>query len=77
MDTLSNFQVSIDAIGKDEWNRLLGQFDDALIQQTWDYGAVCWGEEQLSHLLLRQKDVVVAMAQVRIEIGRASCRERV
>ena len=66
MDSLSNFQVSIDAVGKDEWNRLLGQFDDALIQQTWDYGAVCWGEEQLSHLLLKQNDVVVAMAQVRI-----------
>ena len=66
MDPLSNFQVSLDAISKDEWNRLLGQFDDALIQQTWDYGAVCWGEDQLSHLLLKQKDVVVAMAQVRI-----------
>ena len=66
MDTHSEFQASIDTVSKDEWNRLLGQFDDALIQQTWDYGAVCWGEEQLSHLLLKQKDVVVAMAQVRI-----------
>src|SRR5262249_55943007 len=32
----------------------------------WAYGAVCWGEQQLSHLVLKQDDVPVAMTQVRI-----------
>ena len=66
MDTSSDFQVGIDTIGRQEWNSLLTQFDDATIQQTWDYGSVCWGEEQLSHLVLKRKDVVAAIAQVRI-----------
>ena len=66
MDAALEFEVCVDSVGQPEWNRLLGQFDDATIQQTWDYGAVCWGEEQLSHLLLKRNEVIAAMAQVRI-----------
>lgn len=66
MSVSSEFEICIDSVARPEWNRLLEQFDDATIQQTWDYGAVCWGEEQLSHFILKYKDAVVAMAQVRI-----------
>ena len=44
----------------------MGRFADANLYQTWSYGAVRWGEENLSHLVLRQSGEVVGLAQVRI-----------
>jgi lipid II:glycine glycyltransferase (peptidoglycan interpeptide bridge formation enzyme) len=58
--------VSVDDITETEWNSLLGQFADASIYQTWAYGAVHWGRKQLSHLVLKRNDEVIAAAQVRI-----------
>src|ERR1041385_3162014 len=60
------FTVSLDDVSEAEWNELLPRFADANIYQTWAYGAVCWGEKQLSHLLLRRDAEVVAAAQLRI-----------
>lgn len=45
---------------------MLDEFEDASIYQTWSYGAVRWGERNLSHLLLRLDGKVLAMAQLRI-----------
>jgi hypothetical protein len=58
--------VQIDQTTEAEWNRLLPEFADASLYQTWAYGAVSWGERNLSHLLLKQDDQVVGMAQFRI-----------
>src|SRR5262249_55834807 len=41
-------------------------FDDANIYQTWSYGAVRWGRRNLSHLVLKRNDDILAMAQLRI-----------
>jgi hypothetical protein len=60
------FTTSVDQTTEAEWNELLPQFADASLYQTWAYGAVSWGEKNLSHLLLKQDDQVVAMAQFRI-----------
>lgn len=62
----SEYRTSIDSITRSEWNDLLLKFDDATIYQSWDYGAVCWGEDQLSHLVLAQAGRPVGMAQVRL-----------
>lgn len=62
----SNYICEVDRIRRDEWNALLPQFHDASVYQTWEYGAVSWGDKQLSHLVLKSNGVVVAMAQVRI-----------
>src|ERR1035441_8848898 len=64
--TASTFTTSVDQTTEAEWNRLLPQFADASLYQTWAYGAVSWGEKNLSHLLLKQGDQVVGMAQFRI-----------
>ncbi|MEY3219321.1 MAG: hypothetical protein RIT27_678 [Pseudomonadota bacterium] len=61
-----NFEIEIDNINAQEWSVLLEQFDDASLYQTWSYGAVRWGEQNLSHLLLKKNNEVVAMAQLRI-----------
>ncbi|HJZ75880.1 MAG TPA: peptidoglycan bridge formation glycyltransferase FemA/FemB family protein [Vicinamibacterales bacterium] len=49
-----------------EWNAVLDGFADANVYQTWAYGAVCWGEKQLSHLVLHRGGDPVAAAQLRV-----------
>jgi hypothetical protein len=61
-----SFTISVDQIGEHDWNTLLPTFADASIYQTWAYGVVCWGEKQLSHLLLKCGAEIVAAAQLRL-----------
>lgn len=63
---MSNYKVEIDNVDEQQWSELLEQFDDASLYQTWSYGAVRWGERNLSHFILKQNETVVAMAQLRI-----------
>lgn len=60
------FQVEIDQTTSVEWSEMVDLFEDANIYQTWSYGAVRWGEKNLSHLVLRRNGDVVGMAQIRI-----------
>jgi len=60
------FQVEVDRVTESEWSTWMDHFDDANIYQTWAYGAVRWREKNLSHLILRDGDDVVGMAQLRI-----------
>lgn len=65
-DSLEDYTVEVDQASETEWNSLLEGFSDASIYQTWAYGAVHWGDRQLSHLVLRRRGSPFAMAQVRI-----------
>jgi hypothetical protein len=60
------FTAQCDRVSESEWNALLEGFVDASVYHTWAYGAVCWGEKQLSHLVLRRGGAPVALAQLRI-----------
>jgi hypothetical protein len=62
----TDYRAEVDTTCASEWAELLDHFQDANIYQTWSYGAVRWGERNLSHLLLRRGDEVVGMAQLRI-----------
>jgi len=62
----SEFRIEIDAVTKDEWTALLLQFDDATIYQTWSYGAIRWGQSNLSHIVIKHKGEIIAAAQLRI-----------
>jgi lipid II:glycine glycyltransferase (peptidoglycan interpeptide bridge formation enzyme) len=66
-DFSQEFQVEFDGIEKSRWTGLLQQFDDASIYQTWSYGAVRWGEGKLSHMVIKQGDEVIGMAQAVIK----------
>ena len=67
MKELANEFISeVDSMDKNEWNRIIGDFSDANIYQTWDYGCIQSGENNLSHLLLKYNGKVIAAAQVRI-----------
>lgn len=63
----SCYCVETDSISKEEWETLMLQFRDATINQTWSFGAGLSGGSNLSHLVLKRDNEVVAAAQVRIE----------
>jgi lipid II:glycine glycyltransferase (peptidoglycan interpeptide bridge formation enzyme) len=60
------WQVEVDCATSIEWSRMLDLFEDANLYQTWSYGGVRWGTKNLSHLILKRNDELVAMAQIRI-----------
>ena len=74
------FHAVVDQTTPSEWSRCLSRFSDANIYQTWAYGAVRWGEQNVSHIRLMRGDSVVAMAQLatvrssRLGIGIAHLR---
>jgi hypothetical protein len=61
-----DWQVEIDRTTPSEWSHMIELFDDTNVYQTWSYGKIRWGENNLSHLVLRCDGEVLGMAQVRI-----------
>jgi lipid II:glycine glycyltransferase (peptidoglycan interpeptide bridge formation enzyme) len=60
------YQADVDIVSPAGWAALLECFEDSNLYQTWSYGAVRWGEGNLSHLVLRQGREVIGIAQLRI-----------
>jgi hypothetical protein len=60
------YTAEFDSVDKSQWYRIIDQFADANIYQAWDYDAIRCGEENISHLVLRSPDRVIAAAQARI-----------
>lgn len=61
-----DYSSEIDTVDEETWYRLLREFDDANIYQTWAYGEVRSGRPNISHLVLKEQGRVVAIAQSRI-----------
>jgi lipid II:glycine glycyltransferase (peptidoglycan interpeptide bridge formation enzyme) len=59
-----HFTANVSQLSKPEWSELLKNFDDANIYQTSSFGAVRWGNRNLSHLKLYRNGRVVACAQL-------------
>jgi lipid II:glycine glycyltransferase (peptidoglycan interpeptide bridge formation enzyme) len=56
------FEISsLDSIS---WSRLLAQFSDASIYQTWSYGSIRWGRKNLNHVIIRKDGEIIGAAQV-------------
>ena len=70
-DNAHDFNVEVDTVDRSRWSDILLQFDDATIYQTWSYASVIYGESNLSHVVLKDNDDVVAVAQVGIRHFRA------
>jgi len=60
------YTAEFDTVDKDEWHKIIDLFSDANIYQTWSYDAIRCGEENISHLVLRSKDKIIAAGQARI-----------
>ena len=56
----------VDTVSEQDWYRLLEDFHDANIYQTWSYASVICGRRNMSHLVLKRNGNIVAIAQVRI-----------
>ena len=62
----AGYSSEVDAVDEEKWYRLLCQFHDANMYQTWAYGLVRSGQRNISHLVVREHGRVVAIAQSRI-----------
>ena len=62
----TGYSSEVDSVDEESWYGLLRQFDDANIYQTWAYGLVRNGRQNISHLLVKEGGKVVAVAQSRI-----------
>jgi len=60
------YSVEIDAVDEACWHRILEEFNDANIYQTWSYDEVRGGRENISHVVLKKDGEAVAVAQARI-----------
>lgn len=54
----------VDQCTPHEWAAILCQFEDATCDQSWAFGSDKWGEERLSHIVIRENGDVVAAAQL-------------
>ena len=61
-----NYHAEIDTITKQEWAEIIHNFNDATIYQTLSYGSVHWGEDNLSHFILKKENDIISAAQVRL-----------
>jgi lipid II:glycine glycyltransferase (peptidoglycan interpeptide bridge formation enzyme) len=61
-----SYSVEIDAVDEARWHRILEEFDDASLYQTWSYDEIRGGRQNLSHLVLRKDGEIVAAAQARL-----------
>lgn len=62
----SDLMTTVDQVGPEEWHTIIKSFRDTTIYQTWPYGAVRWGQKNISHLVVYKQSIPVAAAQVRI-----------
>lgn len=62
----SGYSSEVDNVSRQEWSNILIQFDDASIYQTCEYGVTHWVEKNLSHLILKKDDNIVAITQIRL-----------
>ena len=64
--TSTIWSVEVDSADANAWSQMLDLFDDANVYQTAAYGAIHWGEANLSRLILKRNGEVVSIAQLRI-----------
>ena len=64
---MQDYRVEVDKVNKAEWSNLLPEFTDSTIYQTWSYGAVRWGENKLSHIVVKKNNEPAGMAQLVIK----------
>ena len=60
------YSVEVDTVDKDTWYKIIKDFSDANIYQTWSYDEIRFGRKKISHLIVKNDGIIVAAAQVRI-----------
>ena len=60
------FSTEVDTVDKEKWDQICGDFSDANLYQHWSYATMRSGQSNITHLLLKQKNSVIAAVQGRI-----------
>ncbi|MGB5157635.1 MAG: hypothetical protein WBN77_09400 [Desulfobacterales bacterium] len=58
--------AEIDSVNEASWYDIMSQFRDANLYQTWAYGSVRYGTNNLSHIVLKKGGQIIAATQIRI-----------
>lgn len=61
-----DIMTEVDSVNKEEWSELLWEFDDATIYQTWSYASIMYGPDNVSHIILKKNNNIIAIAQTGI-----------
>ena len=59
-----SYNCNVDSISGADWDQLVASFTDGVIDQTWSYATACYGHKNLSNVVLRHDDDIVAACQV-------------
>lgn len=62
---ISGLQIEIDTIDRSRWHRLITEFDDASLFQTWSYGSAT-GKVGLSHIVVKGGADILGCCQVEL-----------
>ena len=62
--TSGTVHARLETLPPSEWTAIVSTFDDACIEQTFEYAAARAGARRLRHLVVRRSDRIVAAAQV-------------
>ena len=63
---MNSFNAEIDKMTPEQWSEVVSSMSDASIYQTWNYGAVRWGDQNLSHVVLLKNNKICSAVQIRI-----------
>jgi hypothetical protein len=58
--------VMIEQLTQVQWHKILCQFEDASLHQTWPLGAARWGAENLYHAVITRDGTIMAAAQIAV-----------
>lgn len=61
-----HYSYDVGNMEKLQWEKVIRQFSDATIYQTWSYGAIRWGKKNLAHFVLYEDGRLLAATQLRI-----------
>lgn len=62
-----DIHVEIDAMDEAQWHAALSLFHDTSVYQTYTYGKLHWPGSEISHLVVKSGETVIAIAQVAIK----------
>jgi lipid II:glycine glycyltransferase (peptidoglycan interpeptide bridge formation enzyme) len=58
------YRIEVDNMNKENWNDLLKEFNDANIHQSWSWGSGVDQKDNLSHLVIKKEEQLLAICQV-------------
>jgi lipid II:glycine glycyltransferase (peptidoglycan interpeptide bridge formation enzyme) len=64
--TSSEISIEVDSVNRKTWTEILGQFDDACIEQTWSFATAAASKGLVSHLIIRQGAEIAAACQIQL-----------